>query len=630
MGKIYEMVESKEVGGSGEIVLLSKTGGRYGVDKMLFQQVSAYYQALISSGMKDSHFQELSLEYLSDNCLLEVREYLSKLQTDEYERSYQFSMKLLNEVEYGLEGATYLQISRMTDEYLLLLMGHLKDSTWVHILDFVTKLSLNSGIEKVLHFVCENFDSLKDQPDILALSADELFYLVRSELVDANSEFDVFSFAIRWISADHSRRVHADKLLAEINYRLMTAVEKEKVDEVAKQLNLNVCQTECSVKFRRTIPVVLALARSSYKGFHDYHFQALPVDDLENIFRIPPPEIFTIYETSPVIKFKCIEKQELTNIRGFGHGVCELDNCLYVAGGQVDESVVSDELYVFNVFHSTWSKCSKMNFPRSLFYFGQMNGHLYAVAGSIEPKKDTRTVEKYIPKEDRWCMLAPLFVSLHEMSGCVDGSKLYVSGGSESFTEYQFMLSNGMKSVWQYDAENDRWQSLAPLLVGRRGHSMRCIGNKLLVIGGAKPITNHIYRDMMDGEVYDFETMQWTSILKLKMPACCSPLVLIDKCLYLIGGHSFQYGDDNTFIQLINFSKHLKGCTDSESAPDNPPNDDNHLAIGDSTSKLNKSNSASADEFNIYEYGNGRKFFPVVHIVRLARRHFKQFVDVVM
>ena len=62
-------------------------------------------------------------------------------------------------------------------------------------------------------------------------------------------------------------------------------------------------------------------------------------------------------------------------------------------------------------------QCSKMSVPRSLFYFGELGGYFYAVSGYSAPNCDTPTVERYCAQTDKWHMVAPLLVKVHELAG---------------------------------------------------------------------------------------------------------------------------------------------------------------------------------------------------------------------
>ncbi|ESN92750.1 hypothetical protein HELRODRAFT_189601 [Helobdella robusta] len=643
---------------TGEIILISQTGSHHSVDKVLFHQASAYYQALINSNMKDAHFKELTLECLSECGLVEVKEYLSNFQIDKKEFKGQTTLtfsKIINEkslieVEEGLKGAHYLQINGMVAQYLQLLLKHLKDTTWLHILDLSNRYSLDEVAEKTLDFVCENFKSLTDHPDMLLLSQNEVSYFVESDLINAHSEIDIFNFVIKWISYDDSRKYCAEELLAKIRYSLMTVNERCESSDVLDKMNICFQHVEHNARLRNTVGVALALGGFTQKEFSTNRFQLLPLDNLLKACECnrnldeseqTSPEsnndksgcMRTRCSNNGSVVFRSNKKQKLPNTL-CEHGACVIDNCLYVAGGQehycTDGRYTTNKVYVFNPVHSIWSQCSKMHVPRSLFYLGELAGHMYAVSGYTAPNTDTPTVEKYIPTEDRWCMLAPLPVRVHELAGCVRAGKLYVSGG------FRGPDSGHVDLVWSYDPARDEWCSMTPLLTARSYHAMTSVGSKLVVVGGVRYLGDDTFKDLMDGEIFDFETSQWTTMLRLKMPACCSPYLLIDNCLYLFGGHSFEDSVDHNYIQKINLSKYTKettvnacsSITDIDTCKSAEFNNYMYHLLDDDT-KRRRTTCVDDDGDDVdcktYKYEAQRIFYFSICIMNLTKRFVGQF-----
>jgi len=62
-------------------------------------------------------------------------------------------------------------------------------------------------------------------------------------------------------------------------------------------------------------------------------------------------------------------------------------------------------------------QCSPMLVPRSLFYLGELDGQLYAVAGWTAVNEDTPTVERYTPSLDSWQRMRNFPLDVHEHAG---------------------------------------------------------------------------------------------------------------------------------------------------------------------------------------------------------------------
>ena len=70
---------------------------------------------------------------------------------------------------------------------------------------------------------------------------------------------------------------------------------------------------------------------------------------------------------------------------------------------------------------------SPMNVPRSLFYLGELNGQLYAVAGWTAVNEDTPTVEQYVPSLDSWQRLSNFPLDVHEHAGLLPTHNIVVN-----------------------------------------------------------------------------------------------------------------------------------------------------------------------------------------------------------
>ncbi|ESO04246.1 hypothetical protein HELRODRAFT_172602 [Helobdella robusta] len=250
-----------------KVVLISMTGGRYEVDGGLLFRTSRYYEGLVNSGMRDAHDEGLTLGELSDESLNEIREFLSTLQSDKKDVVLQPTMtKSLETIKEGLIGASYLQICSMSDIYKDLLSNHLNESTYADLLKWSSNYMLSEVIKKVREFVLENFSKIESKSDLLTLAPDDVCYLLESDFFNAESEFDIFNFVIRWISADRSRRQHAEKLLTQVRYSLMTSSEKKKSNEILNEHGLNIWKDENVVENFRTVGMIYTLGSYTYRG----------------------------------------------------------------------------------------------------------------------------------------------------------------------------------------------------------------------------------------------------------------------------------------------------------------------------------------------------------------------------
>ncbi|ESN90338.1 hypothetical protein HELRODRAFT_189840 [Helobdella robusta] len=544
MMKDVDDVESND-GSTGErIVLISKSGGRHQIDKNILHWFSDYFKGLVNSGMRDAHCRELTLDCLTNESLIEVKDYLSEYSTEVME-SGGTCLKSLNEVEAGLEGAFYLLINNMIDSYIELLLKHLNESTCIRILDIANKYVLiNQLEEKVIKCMSKNFKNISESSKTL-LSPDEMFCLVASEEINANSEMDIFNMIIKWILKNQSRKCFAEKLLAEVRYSLMTTTEKQKCSAVLCDLNLHINHSkDKDSNISRTVGMLFATGSPKNVNLIGDVVHFIPVYDF-----VEACKTSSNCNVEPIpIKFKP-PRRVGQPLKRLYYKASMVDNCLYL----IEEGrglTMTSKVSAYNLVTDVWFKCCSMHLERCNFYLGGLDGHLYVVSGYTPGVYETPTVEKYIPSENRWYMVEPLFLALPSLAGCVCNGMIYVSGGRDKG-------ANVRNVVYRYDPSYNKWFSRAPMLTARCAHLMTSTENKIFAFGGSKePSVDFILSDVMDGEMYDVESDQWSSVLKLKMPVSYLPSITINNCFYIFYECMARW--DYPFIQKINLAKYLK------------------------------------------------------------------------
>ncbi|ESN92650.1 hypothetical protein HELRODRAFT_189553 [Helobdella robusta] len=504
MDKNGKMENDDAVDEPAKMVLISNEGGRNEVAKDLLLQSSDYFQALANSGMRDANFKELTLECLSDACLHEVEHFLSNVQSNEDH----FGARDLCYVEKGLEGSLYLQIQSMTDKYLNNLFELLNESTYARILQFANKFAVFGAIERVFEFIFDNFKCIISRSEILSLSPDGMIRLVESELVNAVRELDIFDLIIRWTAADESREQYAKQLFRKVRYNLMAVHEKMKAKKVLKKLEINIRSKGHGF---RTVGTILGFGYSRFKIGSPKIGCSLSIYDFLKT-------ITNKANQSPVVVFKPTKIwRQSSHFRNYSsHRVCAANNRIYFAGGYYRYNLPKDLVKVYNTITRKWSRLSNMLVARGFFYFGEMGGHLYAVAGEGVTGENTRTVERYAPDKDKWKIIAPLPIAVLAPSGTARNGMLYVSGGMISYR-------NPANKMYMYKPALKQWFEKAPMLAGRYDHAMAALGDKIFVFGGnCLRIVNGLESFELsahDGEMFDCKAEQWTQILRNKVPS---------------------------------------------------------------------------------------------------------------
>ncbi|XP_063970300.1 kelch-like protein 5 [Lytechinus pictus] len=146
-------------------------------------------------------------------------------------------------------------------------------------------------------------------------------------------------------------------------------------------------------------------------------------------------------------------------------GVAVLDRKLYAVGGR-DGSSCLRSMEVYDPHTNRWSLCSPMSKRRGGLGVAVCNGCLYAIGGHDAPatqqsSKQFDCVERYDPRSDTWCTVAPMSLCRDAVGVAVLGDRLFAVGGYDGQTY--------LSAVECYDPQTGEWSTAASLTPGRAG-----------------------------------------------------------------------------------------------------------------------------------------------------------------
>ena len=205
---------------------------------------------------------------------------------------------------------------------------------------------------------------------------------------------------------------------------------------------------------------------------------------------------------------------------------------IYLAGGFLDNKVLSDKLFIYDPVKNKWQEGKTMPTARGALAAAFINGILYAVGGqsSSSSPQILATNEAYDPISNMWTSKAPMPTARHHAGSAVVDGKLYVIGGRVNGISHTININvNEM-----YDPENDRWITLEPMPSKRSGISAAASVNNssIYVFGGEEPS-----KTFNNNEKYDTKSNKWTSEPPMLTPRHGLGAVAIDDDkIYVIGG----------------------------------------------------------------------------------------------
>ena len=95
-----------------------------------------------------------------------------------------------------------------------------------------------------------------------------------------------------------------------------------------------------------------------------------------------------------------------------------------------------------------------------------LHGYLYAAGGhdapaSSDSSKQFRSVERYDPRSDQWCLISSMKNCRDAVGMAALGNRLFSVGGYDGVTY--------LDAVEAFDPETNEWESVAPLAHPRAG-----------------------------------------------------------------------------------------------------------------------------------------------------------------
>lgn len=147
----------------------------------------------------------------------------------------------------------------------------------------------------------------------------------------------------------------------------------------------------------------------------------------------------------------------------------------------------------------------------------------------------------------KWFPLAPLPLGCDSgATCCVKGDDIFVSGAGDT-----------RQGLVRYDSERNEWRVLAPMLVGRRGHTLVALGSHLYVLGGVTESDGSTAAfgsprpcNAATVERYDIRNNAWKVVGALAEPVWGTSAAVFKDKIHIFGGF---HGKDKptTFVQVF-------------------------------------------------------------------------------
>ncbi|CAD8046545.1 unnamed protein product [Paramecium primaurelia] len=196
------------------------------------------------------------------------------------------------------------------------------------------------------------------------------------------------------------------------------------------------------------------------------------------------------------------------------HSLYVYNNCLYLFGGQISDSVYTNEMFVYDINQRFWKKIDQNDsYPQPLDNYCStvQNDKLYIFGGfySTDVRKHSNDLYTFNFNLNNWIKLNKFkqrqpsprdgsSIAIHNQS-------LYMFGGKDGFERFN--------DLWQFDLSKQEWNFI-PILgssdipMCRSGHSLIVHENQLILFGGIHDIT----WELDDLLTYQINNKEWKTI----------------------------------------------------------------------------------------------------------------------
>ncbi|CAH1245733.1 KLHL9 [Branchiostoma lanceolatum] len=486
---------------------------------------SDYFKAMFTSGMRESSETHVELKGVSANGLQHVLDFA-------YTSRLGLSLQIVQDV---IGAASHLQVLPIIVIVEQFLAAEINVDNCIAIGQIAANYDLRSVANQVNQFMLMHFKQVSQIDDFLSLPHERIAELLGSDWLLGCTEVEIFHIALRWLRHEPARMEHASQVMENVRFPLMSPGDLvDQVQSVDIMDSDSTCRKFLLEAFNyQTLPYRQHELQSARTG-------------VRSILRAVVCIGGTPYTDDRVVKDK-VHGQLMMRWFEIGtmdegrchHGVATMDNFIYVVGGQSIQYPSGDGAVAmcsrYDVWTGTWLRMKSMHEKRAHFHLSALGGRLYAVGGRNK-EQNLKSVEAFLPRENRWMYVAPLRGYSTGHAGCVCDGKLYTSGG------YGTSMNNvPHERVLQfYDPEQNAWQCRAPMTTGRIWHCMATLGDKLYVMGGD---IGDARLHVLTAESYCPTSDQWTAIAPMLTGQSEAGVAVIDDKIFLLGGYDWNNRD---------------------------------------------------------------------------------------
>ena len=452
--------------------------------KAVLFATSPYFDAMFSSGMKESVSGEVTFKDMEAETFEQIMEYIY---TGKEVVTQDNVIKLL-------KASSLLQIKSLCERCESVLEPYIDLDNCIDIF----KLSLIHSWDKIrkrtFKTILKHFMELRKTDAFMRLDAYELIQIIKDDNLTVNAEEDVLDTVFEWSSRGDSES------------------RRKKLGQIMHNVRLGHVSAER-----------LASLKTSDSPVFDNHLAQKAIDEATHCKLLPA------------------RRHEATSLVTQLRTCSPFDEVLVVLGGCMSMHPPykrCHDVLAFSFANQKWYKLESLPFdPGIEFSTCSYGNDIYLTGGGSR----TQTFLKYRADKNKWKIGKPLCQGRRRHVMVALTNSLYVLGG------YDHRLSEGnrmLASVEKYDMSEDSWEEVAKLPIPVSSFSTAVSGEKILLFGGEK----NDKTDTGAIQCFDPRTNECTKISALSVISKLTKAVTLGKRIFIIffSGKIVEYNATST------------------------------------------------------------------------------------
>ena len=447
----------------------------------------------------------------------------------------------------ALHAATYLQMKPVIIKILVnFTLNNLCVETCIDILLMGDLYGLKKLENESRRYICDNFQKVVKNEKFLSLPFEKLQNILTEEEgvfdpIKCGSEFDLYGGLLEWVMFDlDARSDHMVDLMGHVCFPLMTLEELEQVSENKLFISHPSCMKALqeSQEFHRLPDQLTKMdVRNnpciiSFGGNTDAQHITSAMFILDETVTKTYPQ-----DEPPEFQYEWLELGQTPIPFSTGSRVVTVNNYMYVCGGHTDNFQLSKRCFRYDPRFQIWYELDSLSIARTHHCFVEFDDKLYVIGGYVEEGDDSlspcKSVEIYNIEKREWCSGPSIPYKAADISGCVKGGKLYITGGKDEH-------GDPLPHLHCFNPQLGTWKRLCSMPEATGQHVLVGFSSNLYVLDFYRGNTMQ----------YTVETDQWVNIKYTCLVSSLSSTVTMVDELYFMSANKTGTDHQTGYLNL--------------------------------------------------------------------------------